>query len=884
MNHHYTLNFSEIDRASGERVGGKAANLGELYRIQGIKIPPGFCIVTDAFDDFVNTSREYHNLLHSLQLISGELHVELKTTGERLRSHLENLEIPAPIRDEILQAWQNSGCHYAYAVRSSATAEDLPGASFAGQQDTFLNVHGKANLLHSIKKCWASLFSDRAIIYRRQNDFPHNQVKLAVIIQRMIFPDISGIMFTADPVTGNRKIVSIDASFGLGEALVSGLVSADLYQVKSDKIIHKKIARKEVEIRARETGGTVRKEIEEERKIVPSLSDEKVLQLASIGRLIQEHFGSPQDIEWCLAEGQIFILQSRPITTLYPLPVASDDQIHLYLSVGHPQMMTDAMKPLGISVLRTIIPFGKNLPGEESYLLKEAGSRLYIDVTPLLHYPQVRKWLPSILPAVDESICRAVQDFTRREEFQDVMKPDQHPDLSQIRKVMPVVLTIFVNILYRDNYQAIDQLNFFIRKKVQVNRIKLEETSGLDRMTLIQDMLSSLLTEMIPRIAPYLPTGIGTYRMIEKLSQKWLGDRDELPGISKSPPGNVTTEMGLQLGDLADALQNYPEVIEYLKHADDSGFLTNLPRVAGGRDMLPLFQEFLQKYGMRGTGEIDITRMRWREEPTQFLPMVLSYVKSAQPGKHRRNFEAGKKEAELMAARLVNRLRKKPFGFLKARIMQRIIKVYRSLIGMREHPKYYMVQNLDLIKQAITQEANILVAARVLQNADDIFWFSLPEIKEIIARQQADQSIIDKRKNKFLLDSKLTPPRAMTSEGEIITSRAAFKIPAGALAGSPVSAGTVVGHARVVLKLEEAHLNRGDILVASYTDPSWTPLFPLVAGLVTEVGGLMTHGAVVAREYGIPAVVGVEGATRKITDGQCIRVDGTLGIIEFIRS
>lgn len=475
-----------------------------------------------------------------------------------------------------------------------------------------------------------------------------------------------------------------------------------------------------------------------------------------------------------------------------------------------------------------------------------------------------------------------MQDFVIREEFQDAIKPDRHLNFSLIWKVMPTVFAIMGNILYKENHQAIDQLNGFIREQVQVNRSRLEETSGLDRVVLIQDILSNLFTEIILRIAPYLPAGIATYKMIENLSQKWLGDNDELPSISKSPPGNVATEMGLKLGDLADALRDYPEVIEYLEHTDDAGFLTNLPEVVGGREMLPLFQEFLQKYGMRGTGEIDITRMRWREEPTQFLPMVLNYVRSAQPGEHRRDFEAGKKEAELMATRLVNRLRKKPWGFLKARIMQRLIKVHRSLIGMREHPKYFIVQNFDWIKQAIMQEANSLVEAGVLQNADDIFWFSLPEIKEMIARQQIELNIIEIRKSQFHLESKLTPPRAMTSEGEIITPRAIVQIPAGALAGSPVSAGTVEGRARVVLKLEEAHLNKGDILVAPYTDPGWTPLFPLVAGLVTEVGGLMTHGAVVAREYGIPAVVGVEGATRKIPDGRWIRVDGTQGIIEFL--
>jgi len=331
----------------------------------------------------------------------------------------------------------------------------------------------------------------------------------------------------------------------------------------------------------------------------------------------------------------------------------------------------------------------------------------------------VRKRLPSILPAVDELIGHAVQDFVTREEFQDAMKPDRHPDLSLIRKAMPTVFVIMGNILYRDNHQAIDQLNGFIREQVQVNRSRLEETSYLDRVVLIQDMLSSLFPEIIHRIAPYLPAGVAIYKMIGSLSQKWLGESDELPGISKFPPGNVATEMGLQLGDLANALRGHPEVVEYLEHADDAGFLINPPGVARGREMLPLFQEFLQKYGIRGTGEIDRTRLRWREEPTQFLLMVLSYVRSAQPGQHRRDFEAGKKEAELMATRLINRLR----------------------------------------KQAIMQEANTLV---------------------------------------------------------------------------------------------------------------------------TEVGGLMTHGAVVAREYGIPALVGVEGATRKIEEGQRIRVDGTQGIIEFI--
>ena len=222
------------------------------------------------------------------------------------------------------------------------------------------------------------------------------------------------------------------------------------------------------------------------------------------------------------------------------------------------------------------------------------------------------------------------------------MKPNKHPELSLIRTIIPMIFAILENILYRDNHQAIDQLNCFICEQVKVNRSRLKKISGLDRMVLIQDMLSSLLIEIIPRIAPYLPTAIATYKIIEIFSQKWLGDKEELSSISKAPLGNVTTEMGLQLVDLADALRDYPKVIEYLEHADNAGFLIDLSGIVGGREILLLFQEFLQKYGMKGTGEIDIPRLRWREEPTQFLPMVLSYVKAARPSQRRQNFEAEK--------------------------------------------------------------------------------------------------------------------------------------------------------------------------------------------------------------------------------------------------
>jgi len=878
----YVLFFAEINRSSLASVGGKGANLAELWHIPGISVPEGFCVTTDAYAAFTATSPEFADLVRALDAIDGESMAELKSAGKRIRAHLESLAIPVQIEQAILQAWRKTGPGHHYAIRSSATAEDLPGASFAGQQDTFLNISGEANILEYIRRCWASLFTDRAIAYRRQNGFDHHNVRLSVVVQRMVFPEVSGIMFTADPVTGNRAIVSIDASFGLGEALVSGIVSADMYKVRGDEIIAKKLSRKEVAIRAIAGGGTEKTPVAGDRQTAAALSDESAIRLASVGRSIEEHFGFPQDIEWCIADGQISIVQSRPITTLYPVPAAADNHLHLYLSLGHPQMMTAAMKPLGISALRTLAPFGKPTPHAESDLLLEAGSRLYIDITPALAYREVRKMLPELLRNVDEAIGRAVEEFIGRKDFRLAAPPAKSLPISLAGPLFPTAFAILRNILYRDNDQVITELNRFITDRVTENRNKLQTVSGPERIALIQEMLSSLLPTIFPRLAPYMVPALATYKLIEHLSRRWLGDAAELGSIGKSPPGNVTSEMGLALGDVADAARDHPAVVEYLRQANDETFLDGLRAVPGGEQLLPALVNFFARYGMRCPGEIDLTRPRWRESPTQLVPAILSHIAGMSPGQHRRDYAAGKEEADAAVERLLGRIRRTPGGLFRAKRMRRLIQVHRALIGIREHPKYFLVQHLDIAKQALMLEAAILEAEGVLAAPEDIFWLSLPEIARTVETKRLDRALLAERREKYDRDAKLTPPRAMTSEGEIVTGKPRADAPPGALAGSAVSAGVVEGRARVILSLEEAQLKKGDILVTPYTDPGWTPLFPLAAGLVTEVGGLMTHGAVVAREYGIPAVVGVDGATGIIKDGQHIRVDGTRGIVEIL--
>ena len=298
-------------------------------------------------------------------------------SGAEIRRTIEGIAIPDDLAAAITRSLARLGEQAAYAVRSSATAEDLPTASFAGQQDTYLNVVGPAAILQHVSRCWASLFTERAVTYRLRNGFDHRKVHMAVVVQQMVFPQAAGILFTADPVTSNRKVASVEAGFGLGEALVSGLVNADVYKVRDGEVVAKAVATKQLAIHASPAGGTEELAIEPERQEQPALTDAQVVRLAQLGRRIEAHFGRPQDIEWCLVDDGFQIVQSRPITTLFPIPAADDRENHVYVSVGHGQMMTDPMKPLGLSLLQlTALP-----------PMYEAGGRLFVDVTQRLASP-----------------------------------------------------------------------------------------------------------------------------------------------------------------------------------------------------------------------------------------------------------------------------------------------------------------------------------------------------------------------------------------------------------------------------------------------------------------------------------------------------------------
>jgi pyruvate,water dikinase len=347
---------------------------------------------------------------------------------------------------------------------------------------------------------------------------------------------------------------------------------------------------------------------------------------------------------------------------------------------------------------------------------------------------------------------------------------------------------------------------------------------------------------------------------------------------------NITSEMGLQLLDVADVIRPYPELVEYLQRVKDEPFLEGLVKFHGGQEAQDTICNYLNKYGMRCVGEIDITKTRWSEKPAALVPMILSNIKNFEHGAGHQKFEQGRREALEKEQELLNRLIKLPDGEQKAKEAKRMISLIRNFIGYREYPKYGMISRYFVYKQALLKEAEKLVQAGFIHEKEDVYYLTFEEFRHAAYTSKLDDANIGKRKDEYKSYEKLTPPRVITSDGEIIVGRYKREnLPADALAGLPVSSGLIEGRARVILNMEDADLSEGDILVTSFTDPSWTPLFVSIKGLVTEVGGLMTHGAVIAREYGLPAVVGVENATKLIKDGQRIRVNGTEGYMEILK-
>ena len=854
------IHLDQLGRNDVALAGGKAANLGELTRIEGVRVPPGFCVTTDAFARFMTTAGVDQLLDRLSQTRPTDLD-EIRAVSGEIRSTIDRSAIPADVVASIRDVVDAADKRTAWAIRSSATAEDLPTASFAGQHDTFLNVVEPDDIIDRIRQCWASLFTERAVTYRQRNDIDHRGVSIAVIVQQMVIPDASGVMFTADPLTFDRELLAVESCVGLGEAFVSGLVNADRYKVRRGAIVDKFVGTKRLAIQPMPGGGTGHQELDPVRQVRPAISDGEVLRLAALGRQIEAHFGCPQDIEWCLAHDDFQIVQSRPITTLFPIPHADDDAKHVYISVGHNQMMTDAIKPLGLSLWQMTTPAP----------MSEAGGRLFVDITARLGAAASRTDFLDLSGKMDPLLRDALQTVVDRGDF---IPPaaDDAPALPPA--VGPTVLLDADPAIVRNLIEESKASIASCRRSIQTK-------SGAALFEFILADIGELKRLLFdPRSRRVYMTAMEATWWLNEHLREWLGENNVADTLTHSVPDNVTSEMGLALLDVADIVRPHPDVVAFLHDVEDDGFLDGLSGIDGGPEARRAIVKFLDRYGLRCAGEIDITRPRWSEQPTTLIPTILAHIKNMPPGEAHRRFGQGRQEATAKEHEVLVRLRALPDGDHKAAETKQMIDRVRTFMGYREYPKYGMVSRSFIYKQALLAEAERLVDAGVLRAKDDIFFLRFEELHNIVRGHPVDERLISQRRDDFRSYQALTPPRVLTSDGEAINGTCRCDdLPSGALPGLAVSAGTIEGRSRVITNIADADLEPGDILVTAYTDPSWTSLFVSIAGLVTEVGGMMTHGSVIAREYGLPAVVGVERATERIRDGQRIRVHGTDGFV-----
>lgn len=912
------LPLSRVNRSMVKSVGGKAANLGEMLQA-GFPVPDGFVVTAQAYQIFLksalmkeDTKERLNPLIDQLETLGDtEDLAVVRDLGARLRKTLDEVPIPNDVVDSIKVQWKNlEEAHkvshesnddfpLCVAVRSSATAEDLPNASFAGQYDTYLNVSGYESLLRHIKCCWISLFTDRAISYRLKQKFPSWKCSLCVVVQVQINPVVSGIMFTADVVTGLRNVTVIDAGFGLGEALVSGLINPDVYKYdRKRNVLEKKIGIQDIEViptfghldKSEELnmGGTKTVEIDEMRREIQKLTDGQISALVAFGTGIQSHYNeAAQDIEWCVERvtNKVFIVQSRPITTLFPLPEgASDDtDFKVYVSFGHIQVMMDPFSPCGLSVMKHFIPIGRDPVSKKSSLLVGAGCYTYINVTRVLQNQFGQKIYLFAMRNAMKNIALSIEYVMTKDDFKS-LKPGRLSVFFIIRFLFFVVPRLFLIlwvILFKPNLESVPSIKsaFIDTYMVKVRSQIRSRVDSEQKMKEALQVLERLYEGVFLHIAPYLFAGFFSMGLLRKLMHCHV-DQVKLDAIERGLSGNVTTEMNLRIGDLSDIARQEPKVMDWLKSGKD--LTMNGLNSLNSSDSVKFraaLEEFLERYGSRANSEIDISRPRWREDPTSIFQVIRGNLSNEEAGYHRKHHQNLIAQGTEAATQII-----KSAPWYQRFLVRRLIRVSRALMALREHPKFLLIQTLGEIRQVVLEIAAIQVSKGYFDAEDDVWFLTLDEILESQNwTKEKVHSVVSYQKNLKDIYSKFKPPLVLTSEGECVNIHPNNGcIPPGALPGLGVSSGVAVGIAKVVTDPTSAVLHSGEILVAQCTDPGWTPLFINASGVVMEVGGYLTHGSVVSREYNLPAVACVANATTKIKSGMKLRVDGTRGFVEII--
>jgi pyruvate,water dikinase len=879
------VSLNDVRSTDETAIGPKALSLARLIRL-GIKVPPGFCITAAAFREHL----EQNKLLSRLKATVDELSKTESKSKEELLSTLRRAIIESPlaeaVRREIEEHYNKLGAEYV-AVRSSGTAEDLPGHSFAGQYDTYLGISNSVDCIEAIKKCWASLWTLRAYEYRQKNNFDHLSINMAVIVQSLIAADTSGVMFTVDPVKDSRSSIVIEACFGLGETLVSGKVTPDRFVVskKSLKLLYSTISEKKKERTINRNGLVEEKNIPDERASICCLEKKHAVKLAKIAKKIEAEFGSPQDIEWAICKKKIFLLQSRPITALPPEKSWEDRQI--WCCNPAKEVMPDVATPITLSVIDALLDalfgplfrlmcmdrgshpmygliagrvyFNANIWGtifrnlhvtEKIDLMKGTGS-----------HKDLQKALEGLQNASDEDL------------------PDMKFNRLKFYLKIPLVLIDSLRHTPEKGRQILAKVRAETEKwsRIDPSSLTIEEITMYCReiMTDFSELLSHVL---------HLFSSISAILMIDMICDKWFPDGRAKSGkLLGGIGGMVDATAGLDMWRLAEAAHSDNHVKGLILSDDDWNMIEGkLSQTESGREFLDHWNQFMLQHGHHCRAELELYNKRWSETPDYILKFIRSHITQMGEVNPVQNFERAAEQRRQLEKQCRRQL-KNP---IKRLIFNHLLIRAQTGSVFRENVKSEVIKLLTAKRKMLLELGKRLCDKGVFNNEDDIFFLRYEEIAPVVNGHAGFdiRKVIGARRAEYDKNRSITPPDVVFGKFDPATY-----IPdsvderAVALQGFGVSPGTATGKARVILRADtEEQLLAGEILVAPFTDPGWTPYFVPAAAIVMDEGGIFSHGSIVAREYGIPAVVNVGNATKIIKTGRKIQVDGNRGIVRII--
>jgi phosphoenolpyruvate synthase/pyruvate phosphate dikinase len=883
----YIYWFQEISATQVDQVGGKGANLGELTRA-GLLVPPGFCVVSSAYQDYLKTTQLDQVIEAVLAQTDLDDRVDIECKSAQIRQAILAQPILPEIAKQVTDSFHqllmdNEGRlppDVSLAVRSSATAEDQSKASFAGQLETYLNIRGESSLLEHIQRCWASLWTDRVVAYIANQGIDHRSVSMSVVVQAMIPSEFSGILFTANPITGRADEVVMNASWGLGEAIVSGLVSPDTLTVRKcdGQILSRQIGDKQCMIVYAAGGGTEELPVPERLRHSSVLSERQVSELLKLGIQVEAHYGKPQDIEWGYSNGCWYLLQSRPITTLsvkteqeYP---RGNFNRSMFIDI-----FPEPSSPIFLSVIEHLFK------GMLDFTFQSFGFEPPQDIQAIgIFYNQayfncdyIEAAFQPLSPAVREPlIAHAVNPFGRQAETFNFEL--SRPFLRMIVRML--------RFMVRFPKQLPDLLAKYHQEIAQAAAYPFESASDTDIAALIHRVPYEYASK--PLNYDYLMLNVidNTYRLLGAFLKRYYGaDTDQVVAkLISGVTGNVTMETNKRIWDLAQIAKSSPEISQILRdHHAYQQTRTFLKQYPEGRAFLQSLDRFLVEYGHREV-RMDILDPTWCDDPEPVLFFIRSYLDVDEDRSPHRQQARLTKEREQLTGFVLNDIEKGlPGRLLIAPLFRWILQQTQIHTRERDTMHFEMTRIFPPLRHMFLELGKRWIARGLLDQEEDIFFLTMEEIKDIAETPRPMQATALARKQEFLTNQSRPCPIIIHNGEEIYSQDTDLgDRQDSAMEGIPGSPGKAVGVTRIVLNREEfGKLKKGEILVAPLTTPVWTPLFALAGGLVTEAGGILSHGAIVAREYGIPAVMSVPGATKFLKDGQRVTVDGSKGLIHL---